>query len=472
MIYVYGPDEFITECKSRFSDIKTFGNPTDQDIVIVGFSGTEGLELATVLEGPSVFLVCPPSLEAWQEITGSNIKWAGNLDQFITKAGTLLAKANIQDIQSKSDLNKPKTDHEEHSALVQEVDQPNVGKVFRSIKRIKRIPKPKENISGEKTSPKVVFGPMGGNENKTTSYHSEDIKSSSRLKKKGYLIPVYSLKGGTGKTTTTLNFAALMALLGKKVCVVDADINTGSATDYLLCGKVPSVNLLSWMDIQRSGVPDFETVKSLLVPVMGFYFLPGLPNVNQRKLVTKELSKFIYESLTTYFDYIFIDFGPGLLDCTEVGLSMCDITIMVGKPDTLTESAAKRANIQVVGEDNILSLDKVRFIVNLDEPRAEKKPMEVARESGFELVGVAPKDNPAIKAATNNRPRTLPVLMSKDTPLKKAYFILAEKIIPGYEAMVEQKEEKRTGRVAKFLNLSSVKKVRDFFAKKNLFSTQ
>ena len=40
----------------------------------------------------------------------------------------------------------------------------------------------------------------------------------------GESIVVTSGKGGVGKTTTTANIGAALALLGKKVCVIDADI--------------------------------------------------------------------------------------------------------------------------------------------------------------------------------------------------------------------------------------------------------
>lgn len=46
--------------------------------------------------------------------------------------------------------------------------------------------------------------------------------------KRGKIITVTSVKGGTGKTTTLLNLAGIYSLMGKKVLVLDFDLYTGA----------------------------------------------------------------------------------------------------------------------------------------------------------------------------------------------------------------------------------------------------
>ncbi|MEG6617481.1 AAA family ATPase [Peptococcaceae bacterium 1198_IL3148] len=436
MIFVYGPDEFLKECQYLFEDaVKTWGKPKNNDIVIIGFPGDEGIKLALEMKGPKIYIICPPSLVLWKQITGTNVKWYSSLYEL----------ADIESLTEKEKNNKP------DPVLNQQFeDEPLIEEVVKVEFEANEL----EELAPVEKNTAINNEELQLEEPEQVNYQNSEM---GKPIKRGYLIPVYSLKGGTGKTTIAQNISAVLASGGKKTCLVDMDLNTKSCSDYMLYKYKPTVNILSWLNCNKL---DWDEVNSLLVKVMnGIYLLPGLPNVLQSDLVNEKLTEFILSSLLEHFDYVLVDFGPALLPCTKVALSMSDITIIVASPDVLSESAGNRAHIQLVGDEKLLSIDKVKLIVNMDHARAERRPKEVARNIGFELAAVVPKDEKAIKAATNARPRTLPVLLKKETPIKKAFFSLSEQIILGYEG--RQKDNGKFYHLADFLQ-----KVRGIFGNK------
>jgi len=143
------------------------------------------------------------------------------------------------------------------------------------------------------------------------------------------IIAVANQKGGVGKTTTSVNLAAFIALMGKRVLLVDIDPQ-GNASSGLGVEKSKldlSIYDAIVGDADANDALSLTTVKNLAV-LPSHIKMAGV----EVEMVNLDKREYILRSILTpmrnHFDYIFIDCPPSLGLLTVNALTAADSVLI------------------------------------------------------------------------------------------------------------------------------------------------
>lgn len=220
----------------------------------------------------------------------------------------------------------------------------------------------------------------------------------------GKIVSIHSFRGGTGKSNTTANVAAKVAIAGKRVGVIDTDIQS------------PGIHVLFGLDEESMGktlndfLHDKCTINEAAFPVgenaggakgreqlagKKLWLIPSSIQAREISQVLKEGVDFnrLNEGMQTILnelelDYLFIDTHPGLNEETLLSIAISDILIIIMRPDD-QDIQGTAVTIDVARS---LDVPNLLLMVNKALPKFDRKDLVSRFEAAFQapVAGVLP----------------------------------------------------------------------------------
>lgn len=210
------------------------------------------------------------------------------------------------------------------------------------------------------------------------------------------VIVVTSGKGGVGKTTTSANIGTGLAMQGKKVVVVDADIGLRNLDVVMGLENRIVYDIVDIVD----GVCRLKQGLIKDKRYSGLFLLPAAQTKDKSAVSPKQMQD-LTEELKKMFDYVIIDCPAGIEQGFQNAIAGADKAIVVTTP----EISAVRDADRIIGLLEAKGLHDPKLIINrIRNDMVKRGDMmnidDMIDILAIDLLGVVPDDE-AIVISTN-----------------------------------------------------------------------
>jgi pilus assembly protein CpaE len=247
----------------------------------------------------------------------------------------------------------------------------------------------------------------------TSSHLTPAAQPAPRKREPARVLLFYGAKGGVGTTTLAINTAiALHKELGRRVCLVDANLQFGDHRVFLDLG----LDRMSVVDLASNPSIDIDLIKQILVRhESGIDLLLAPPSPETAELVTHDHLPYVISQMANEFDYIVVDVDKRL---DEVNLRIMDAadTIYVVMTADLPCLKNVRLVLETIGHLGYTE-DKIKLILNRSNAftgiNVKNAESALKRRIDYQIIN-------EYRAAINALNSGSPFMAAKsDTPLGK-----------------------------------------------------
>src|SRR2546421_9410828 len=249
------------------------------------------------------------------------------------------------------------------------------------------------------------------------------------------MICVLGPKGGTGKTVTSSNLAAALALAGRSVSVVDLDLQFGDLA--LAMGVRPEKTMYDL--VQSGGSLDADKLDAYTMPhESGVRVLVAPTRPDQASSIGPEFLREVYPLLRATSDFVVLDSSPGFTPEVISAIDASTYVCMIGTLDTLSLKNTRLGleTLELMGYDS----DRIVLVLNRADSRVGIDDDDVLAVVGKRPDVRVPSDVEVPRAVNDGRPI---VIAKPDSAAAKAFRALADEFLrrEGHEAVEPTPDE-------------------------------
>lgn len=234
------------------------------------------------------------------------------------------------------------------------------------------------------------------------------------------VIVVTSGKGGVGKTTTSANVGTGLAMLNKKVVLIDTDIGLRNLDVVMGLENRIVYNLV---DVVEGNC----RMKQALIKDKRYDNLFLLPSAQTRDktAVSPEQMKKLTDELREEYDYIILDCPAGIEQGFKNAISGADRALIVTTPEV---SAIRDAD-RIIGLLEANGIHKIDLIINRIRMDLVRRGDMMSNEDVIEilavsLIGAVPDDENIVIASNQGEP-----LVGNSTMAGQAYMNIVRRVL-------------------------------------------
>ena len=247
----------------------------------------------------------------------------------------------------------------------------------------------------------------------------------------GAMICVLGPKGGIGKTLTSANLSVALAAAGRRVALVDLDLQFGDIG--LSLGVTPQRTVFDL--VKSGGSLDVEKIEAYLTPHRsGTRILVAPLRPDQASGVTIDFLRELYPLLRAGHDFVVVDTPPGFSPEVIASIDASTDVCMVGMLDSLSLKNTKLGleTLELMGYDR----ERIRVVLNRADTNVGVTQDDVTAVLGCTPEILVPSHRDVVRSVNEGNPM---VLSRPRSEVAKAFQSLAA----GYLGSPARREGRR-----------------------------